>query len=115
MIEVKKPDNRGGARLGAGRKPGPTSTLSTYQVAKMFRLARKYAKLHKKTVDEVLLDFIYGAQEKTSDRLASIKLWKDCTMPRISEGGEADKALGPAVFLPEQRPKLGVIEGGKSA
>ena len=36
-------------------------------------------------------------------------------MRKLVEGGEADKsvAAGPAVFLPEQRPELELIEGGE--
>lgn len=115
MSTGPKQDNRGGYRPNAGRKPGPARNLSTYQVERMLRKARRFAKQYGKDVDDILLEVIYSPQERTPDRLAAIKLWKEHTAPKISEGGEADKALGPAVFLPEHRPQLSVIEGKKTA
>jgi hypothetical protein len=115
MTTGPKKDNRGGYRPNAGRKPGPQSSLGAYQVARMLRKARRYAKNHGKDVDDLLLDVIYSKEERTADRLAAMKLWKEMTTPKIKEGGETDKALGPALFLPEQRPQLQVVNGGKSA
>lgn len=111
METVKKIDNRGGARPGSGPKP---RTLSANQVRKMLKKAQKWAKERGKDIDDVLLGFIYSDAEKTADRIACIKLWKDITVPKISEGGEADRGLGPAFFLPEQHPRLSVVDGGKS-
>ena len=110
----KKIENRGGARPGAGRKP---ETLSVRQVKAMLDKAEEKAKEHGKTVDDVLLDFIYDSNVKDSDRIACIKLFKSNTMIKLSEGGEGDQALGPAFFLPEQRPdpaKIHVLNGGKT-
>jgi hypothetical protein len=110
----KKVENRGGAREGAGRKP---ETLSAKQVSLMLEHAKDYAKKFGKTVDEVLLDFIYKEESKDADRLAAIKLFKTYTIAKLQEGGETDQQLGPAFFLPEQRPdpaKLHVLPGGKT-
>ncbi len=115
-MEIKlKVDNRGGARPGAGRKPLGTTPLSQIQVKRMLRKGRKWAREHGKDVDDWLLTVIYGAETKDSDRIAAIKLWKDHTMVKIAEGGVADKALGPAVYLPEHRPVLSAVDGGKRA
>lgn len=81
----------------------------------MLRKARKAAKRHGKDVDDVLLEVIYAVQERTADRLSAIKLWKEYTAPKVSEGGEADKVLGPAVFLPSQRPQLSVVQKDEKA
>lgn len=81
----------------------------------MLRKAKKAAKRYGKDVDDILLEVIYTADNRPVDKLSAIKLWKDYTMPKPSEGGEADKTLGPAVYLPEQRPQLKSIEGGKAA
>jgi hypothetical protein len=89
--------------------------LSQIQVKRMLRKGRKWAREHKKDVDDWLLHVIYAAETRDSDRIAAIKLWKDHTMVKISEGGDADKALGPSVYLPEQRPVLAAVNGGKSA
>lgn len=75
----------------------------------MLRKGRKWAKEHGKDVDDWLLTVIYKADAKDSDRIAAIKLWKEHTMVKIAEGGAADRALGPTVFLPEHRPVLSVV------
>jgi hypothetical protein len=110
----KKIENRGGARVGAGRKP---ETLSAKQVQLMLDKAKEYAVKYGKTVDEVLLDFIYKEDAKDADRLAAVKLFKTYTIAKLQEGGETDQQLGPAFFLPEQRPdpaKIHVLQGGKT-
>lgn len=98
-------DNRGGFRAKAGR---PKETLSYNQVREALDKAAEYVEMTGKTIDEILLDFIYdlvpNEEVVTRDRLAAMKLWKDCTRVKISEGSEADKELGPEFYLPERRP-----------
>jgi hypothetical protein len=89
--------------------------LSAFSVAKMLRKARKASRKHGRDVDDVLLAFVYDEKAKPTERLAAIKLWKEYTSPKISEGGEADKTLGPEVFLPQHRPTLSVVETKKTA
>ncbi len=106
---MQKPDNRGGARAGSGRKPGGVPTISGLQIEKMLRAARRYKRKHGKSIDDVLVGFIYGeAMEgetvKIAERVACIKVFKEYTIAKMQEGGETDKGLGPTVFLPEQRP-----------
>ena len=110
MVDGKKQENRGGYRAGAGRKPQRGSTLTATAVAKMLRKARKAAKVYGKDVDDVLLGFVYDEETRTADRLAAIKLWKEYTSAKMTEGGAADKELGPALFLPEQRPRLEAVK-----
>jgi hypothetical protein len=111
----KKIETRGGARPNSGPKP---QTLSVRQVQAM--LDRAEARAEKeggKTLDDILLDISYSAEEKTPDRLAAIKIYKTNSMVKPSEGGEADQQLGPGIFLPEQRPdpaKVYAINGGKT-
>jgi len=52
---------------------------------------------------------IYDENISDNNRLAAIKLVKDLSSPKISEGGDADKFLGPAIFLPEKNPRLEVV------
>jgi len=108
-----KRENRGGKRPGAGRPKGSRETLSTRQVGDMLAEAEERAALEGQSVFGVLLDFIYDTEASLRDRTACIKLALEHTVPKLSEGGDADRALGPAVFLPEQHPRLEVIEGGK--
>ena len=117
MAKAKpKTENRGGARPNSGPKK---ETLSVRQVKEMRKKAAEYAKRFGKTIDEILLDFVYGVavshtidaetdeveiEEKkigTRDRIACIKLWKEYTSPKITEGGPADTELGPKVYLPQ--------------
>lgn len=81
----------------------------------MLRKAKKAAKRYGKDLDDVLLEICYDANIRKSEVLAAIKVFKDCTMIRPSEGGEADRVLGPSVFLPTQHPKLKAVEGSKAA
>ena len=103
----KKRDRRGGARPGAGRKP---TTLSAWQVDNLLKTLARKAKETGKDIDQLLVDKVYG--ENLSDRnfLAAVKLVKDLTSPKLTEGGEADKVLGPSIYLPEKKPKLEVVK-----
>ncbi len=110
MATVSKKENRGGARPGSGPKP---QTLSARQVDAMLKKAERWAKEKGKDIDDILLGFIYDSSATLRDRTACIKLWKEQTAPKIHEGGETDRALGPSVFLPEQHPRLELVKGGK--
>ena len=84
----------------------------------MLSKAKKYAKKYGKDLDDVLLEIALDPNGKAKDKLAAIKVFKDFTMAKISEGGEADKSLGPAVFLPTQHPRgptLAAVDGEKVA
>lgn len=91
----------GGARPNSGPKK---QTLSALQVQIMLDKAKEYAKKYKKTVDDILLQFIYSEELNEKDRIACIKLWKEYTVAKLQEGGETDNALGPQVYLPEEKP-----------
>ena len=129
----QKPDGRGGKRAGAGRPKGYSpgrEPLSVRQVKEMLAKAEAHAKKYGRTIDEILLDFVYGVAkipivdeetnvlevlEKvvgTRDRIACIKLWKEYTAPKITEGSEGDKTLEPAVFLPDLHPRLELVSDG---
>lgn len=107
----QKQGTRGGYRPGAGRK---AETLSVMQIQKMLAKAEQMALDTGKDVDDILLGIIKDSSSETN-QLQAIKIWKQYTMAAPSEGGEADRELGPAVYLPEHRPNLEMIEGGKPA
>lgn len=111
MATGPKHSGRGGYRPNAGRKPGPGGTLGAHQIKRLLRKARRFAKLHGKDHNDVLFEIIYGADERVIDRLTAIKHLNDMLVPKIQEGGEADKALGPSIFLPSQRPVLATVNG----
>ena len=87
--------------------------MSTRQVGDMLDEAEARADQEGKTIFGVLLDFIYDTNASLRDRTACVKLALEHTAPKIHEGGETDLALGPAVFLPEQHPRLELVKGGK--
>ena len=111
---IQKKDNRGGKREGAGRKPG-REALSVRQLKEFERAAVAMAKEHGKTLQEVVLKIAYDDASSSKDKLAAAKLYWDKSIITASEGGEADQAVGPAVFLPKQHPRLELVDGGKSA
>ena len=102
-----KQENRGGARPNSGPKP---FSLSARQVAELLRTVKKFAKKHGDSIDDILVGMVYAETTTDRTRLAAIKLIKDLSAPKITEGGEADRQLGPALYLPEQKPKLEVVK-----
>ena len=99
---MRQKETRGGYRPGAGRK---RETLSVTQVREMLAKAEAYAEKYGKTVNDILLEFVYGTVKGVTkkDQLAAIKLWMDKTHIPVTEGGEADEVLGPGIYLPEQQ------------
>lgn len=100
----------GGARPGSGQ---PRKTLSALAVERALEARERYAKRLGKEIEDIVLDVAYAldwAGEATiKQRLDAAKLVHEWTSPPISEGGEADKAGAPAVYLPEQRPDPGKV------
>lgn len=91
----------GGKRDGAGRHK---QTLSMAQIEHMFKRAKFYEEKNGKSIDDVLLDFIYSEKTPDKDKIACIKLWKEYTIAKMQEGGSADSELGPNVYLPSEKP-----------
>ncbi len=112
MAQQSKTENRGGKREGSGRKP---ETLSVRQLKEFERAAEAMAKEHGVTLQDIVLGFAYDETAPMKDRLAASKLYWDKSVISATEGGEADKTIGPAVFLPEKHPRLEVIDGGKAS
>ena len=104
-MQTKK-DNRGGARPNSGPKP---FSLSASQVKELLRTVKKFTTAHGKSIDDVLVGMVYDEKISDNNRLAAIKLVKVLSAPKISEGGDADRQLCPAVFLPERHPRLEVV------
>ena len=115
---TRKPDGRGGKRAGAGRKPGYSpgrETMSVRQLAEFERAAKAMAKEHGYSLQDVVLRIAYDETAPRRDRLAAAKLYFDKYVIVAKEGGEADKVLEPAVFLPEKHPRLELVkDGGKT-
>ena len=91
----------GGPRPGSGPK---TQTLSAQAVRKLVSTAEAWAAKTGKHIDDILVGFIYDETLSCRDRTLAIKLVKEYTMAKLVEGSENDVALGPALYLPEERP-----------
>ena len=105
-------ENRGGARPNSGPK---AQTVSATQLKEMRDEAEKAAKEHGKTLFQVCLDWIFDEDLKIDRRQAAWKMYTDKMLIQASEGGEADKTLGPSIYLPEQKPTLAAVTDIKEA
>ncbi len=101
--------NYGGKREGAGR---PTETLSVRQAREFeeaqIKLAEEFGMSLSERVGRI------GHDPESSNRdvcMAANLIWKYSVIVG-SEGGEADKIVGPAVFLPGQNPRLELVKNG---
>ena len=110
---IQKKDNRGGKREGAGRKPG-RETLSVRQSREFEEAAKALAKEYGYTIPEGVGRMFYNPDASLRDKLSAANLFWKYSVIGATEGGEADKIVGPSIFLPEEHPRLEVIDGGKA-
>lgn len=103
MARPRKKDNRGGARPNSGPKK---QTLSVRQIQEMRKAAEARAKAEGRSLYDILLDFAYDDDLSVKDRSACIKLYLDKMHIAVHEGGEADQAAGPALYLPKHRDNV---------
>ncbi len=117
MTQQLKTENRGGKRAGAGRKPGYSpgrETLSVRQSREFEEAAKALAKEYGYTMPEGVGKMFYDPDASLRDKLSAANLFWKYSVIGATEGGDADLMAGPKVFLPEQHPRLEVINGGKS-
>jgi len=114
----KKVENRGGKRPGAGRPKGSVTqrSFSAEKIQELNDRIDARAKKEKKHIDDVALDIIYDKKQGATARMTAYKALKEYSTIKAGEGGAADQALSPQVYLPENRPdpSLTVVDGGKS-
>jgi hypothetical protein len=80
----------------------------------MMNKAKARAKAEGCEIDDILLNFIYGEdgygkKVGVRERIACIKLWKEYTSPKLTEGGEADQNALPNIYLPKHRDEGKVV------
>ena len=109
---IKKKDNRGGKREGAGRKPVKHS-YSAHKIEELNNRIERRGKKENKHMDDVALDILYDETLPPAARINAYKVLKEYSTIKASEGSEADEVLAPAVYLPNHRPDLKVVDGGK--
>lgn len=107
MGTPKKKDNRGGARPNSGPK---SATVSQSQLKEMREAAATRAEQEGKSLFDVCLDWIYNDALPIDRRMAAWKMYCDKHLIQIHEGGEADKTVGPAFYLPKKRPLAPVTD-----
>ncbi len=107
-----KKENRGGARPNSGPKP---QTVSAEQLKDMREAAAKKAKKEGRSLFDVCLGWIYDKEIKIDRQQAAWKMYTDKMLIQASEGGEADKTLGPSIYLPKQKPTLAAVTDIKKA
>lgn len=106
--DPKKKENRGGKREGSGRKRtflAEKRSPESYSASKLQELNDRIeakAKTEGQHIDDVALDIIYDDEHPIAARMKAYDTIKKYSSIQASEGGDADKNLGPAVYLPEQ-------------
>ena len=98
-------DTRGGARPGAGR---PHKTITAEQAERLLNAAEEITTQEGLSPYRLLMEYAYGigkgSEFPPSTRAQALSRYFDLTMARLHEGSEADQILGPAIYLPEERP-----------
>jgi len=107
MAKTSKKETRGGARPNSGPK---SPTVSASQLKDMRDAAERKAETEGRSLFDVCLDWVYDSELKIDRQQAAWKMYTDKMLIHVSEGGEADKTAGPAVYLPKQRPKFEVVK-----
>ena len=111
MAKQSKKENRGGKREGAGR---PKEPLSVRQAKEFEATQIKLAKEYDQSLSECVGRIAWDPESSNRDVCMAANLFWKYSIIVGSEGGEADKIVGPAIFLPEEHPRLEVIDGGKA-
>ena len=110
MAKPARNPNYGGAREGAGR---PKEPLSVRQSKEFEATAIKLAKEYGQSLSEVVGRIAWNPESSNRDVCMATSLFWKYSVIGATEGGEADKIVGPAIFLPEEHPRLELIDGGK--
>ena len=102
-------EKRGGKRAGAGRKS--IFELGQKKRREIIEIVERELKKHGTSFGQELANLIRDRKDKRT-KLAAMKLYSADILPKISEKDLEDenRPLGPAVFLPEQHPRLGIIK-----
>ena len=106
---ASKNPNYGGKREGAGRPLG-RETLSVRQSVEFEEAATALAKEYGYTMSEGVGRMFYDPDASRRDKLSAANLFWKYSVIVGSEGGGADKIVGPAVFLPEKHPRLELVD-----
>ena len=105
-----KNPNYGGKREGAGRPKEPLSVRQAKEFeATQIKLAKKFGQ----TLSERVGGIAWDPESSNRDVCMAANLFWKYSIIVGSEGGEADKIVGPAVFLPEKHPRLELVDTGK--
>ena len=102
--------NYGGKREGAGRKP---EALSVRQAKEFEATQIKLAEEYGQSLSERVGHIAWNPESSNRDVCMAANLFWKYSIIVGSEGGDADKNVGPAVFLPKRHPRLELVDPGK--
>jgi hypothetical protein len=101
-LELKKKDNRGGKRVGAGR-PKPKKSFSDKLKSDVMKELDKRAK-GGETYGKLLVDCAFNSGEVHSLRGIAMKLIAEVLVVKETKSTIEEKK-SPTIFLPERLPK----------
>ena len=111
-MTTKKTETRGGYRPGAGRKA--IFDLGQNKRTQIIKEIDAEAKANKTSFGCELGRLIFNPSGDKRLKLAAMQLYVRDVLPKVSERDVTEtKITGPAVYLPEQHPRLKAVEGGK--
>jgi hypothetical protein len=114
---MRKKENRGGARAGAGR-PRKKKTVSEKIRAAYMKAARELAKEHGEPLEKAMLRMIYKDDVQDSVKASIMKTYNDALLIRESESKlkvDDNRALGPTIYRENDRGEMVVVRPGNPA
>jgi hypothetical protein len=102
-LAVKKKENRGGKREGAGGKPKPPREFSEDFKGRLIAAERKLIERYGKDVHEVMLERMYSDQTQDAVAASVYKTYCDVLSIKHSVKEVVDRRQAPVVGLPPIR------------
>jgi len=99
VINIHAPDNRGGARAGAGR---PKLTVSEKMRDLLVKAEAKLRKNTKKGMADAVIDIATDVGMNGKTRVAAAKLFYEVTAGTQKEITHTENKAGPTIYLPEE-------------
>lgn len=112
-MAVKKKENRGGARKGAGQPKGnkKNKNVSETTKGKILSAAEKLAEEYGKPIEEAMLELVYKPKTQDSVKASIFKTYLEALVAKESEQNINVNKVGPRIGLPpmEEDPALKLV------
>ena len=102
---MKKKENRGGARDGAGRPPKPPKEYSDYFKRGIVRSLKKKEKETGQSVFDIYADMLYSKHTQVAVKASLIKLYSDVMVEKVSKSVTEINDNRQIVILPATQEK----------